>query len=128
MSTLTNLRHQQIRKYDKYRAHIILRLCQFFECERLQDKRINVQKVVERTAAATGASKIIVARIKTDEDVQNWLFDSGESLKTKKKGEVTEKHSALVRHVVRDIYLDKNEIPIVDNILDKTSAVKLQDM
>ena len=58
---------------------------QYFEHQRLQGQRINFQKVVERTGAATGASHNIVAGIKTDEDDENWRFDSGESMKNKKK-------------------------------------------
>ncbi len=101
---------------------------QYFEHERLKGHRINLQKVVERTAAATGASHNIVARIKTEEDVENWLFNSEEPLKTLKKSEVPEKYSALVRYVIRDVYLAKTVVPSVDRILDKISAVKVQDV
>ncbi len=96
MSEPTDIRPQRIRKYEKSHAQIILRVRQYFEHERLEGHRINLQKVVERTAAATGASHNIVARIKTEEDVENWRFNSGEPLKTLKKSEVPEKYSALV--------------------------------
>ncbi len=88
MSEPTDIRPQQIRKYDKSHAQVILRVRQYFEHERFKGYRINLQKVLERTAAATGASHNIVARIKTEEDVKNCRFNSGEPLKTMKKSEV----------------------------------------
>ncbi len=128
MSEPTDIRPQRIRKYDKSYAQIILRVRQYFEHERLKGHRINLRKVVERTAAAAGASHNIVARIKTEDDVENWRFNSGEPLNTLKKSEIPEKYSAIVRYVIRDIYLAKTVVPSVDRILDKISAVKVQDV
>lgn len=99
-----------------------------FEHDRQNGQSMNLQKVVERTVAATGASSNIAIRIKAEKDVKQWKFDTGGSLKTQKKGEVPEKYSARVRHVVREVYLSKTETPCVVTILERINKVKLQDV
>ena len=59
MSNINIGPHKRLRVYDNSHAEIILRVRQYFEFERNQEKSQNLNRVVERTAAATGTSRKI---------------------------------------------------------------------
>ena len=116
------------RKYDRSHAEIILKIRQFFEKERQEQQRIHVNKVVERTAAATGASRNIIARIRNDEDVRNWKYNAGESLSIKRLGEVPKNYCSVIRQIVRDLLLEKIQVPTIDIVFERISQLKVGDV
>ena len=61
--------YQPIRKWDRSRAEIILRVKQFFEREREQNQRMIVNRVIERIMAATGAGRKIILQVKDKKDL-----------------------------------------------------------
>ena len=61
-----------MRAYDQSHMEIVLRVRQFFEQEKIQLRRINLNNVLERIAAATGVNRNIISKIHTIEDVLNW--------------------------------------------------------
>ena len=128
MSNIKKGPHKRLRVYDKSHAEIILRVRQYFEYERNQKKSQNLMKVVERTAAATGASRKIVSLIKTEEDVENWKHPSGKPVQLKRDMDVPPKFCALIRHAVREILLEKLSVPTVDSVLLKLQNMRVQDV
>ena len=100
-------------------AEIIFKVRQLFEKERQEQQRINVNKVVERTSAATGASRNIIARIRNKDDVRNWKDDDGEALSIKRLGEVPKNYCSVIRQVVWDLFLEKKiEVPTIDLVYE----------
>lgn len=80
---MTNVRHARYRKPRKLirsQAELVLRIRNYFEKEKLEQRGLDVNRVLNRTAAATGLSRALVAQIKTEEDVQNWKYDDGDSV------------------------------------------------
>lgn len=61
-------------------AEIILRVRNFFENEKRNPEQIDINKVVERTAAATGVHRSLVSKIKIERDVENWKYAEGTKL------------------------------------------------
>ena len=59
------------RKYDQSHGAMILRMRKHFELELKTGHNINLKKIVDRTASATGVSKSIVRKIKTEKDEEN---------------------------------------------------------
>ena len=128
MTRVRGSAQKRLRKYDKSHAEIILKVRQYFELERRQKKIMNVQQVVQRTAAATGAGKNIVSLIRTEEDVRNWARESGESVNVKRESQVPYKHCALVRQVVRDEFLQKKSVPTLDSLYQKLVQLQVKDV
>lgn len=62
------------RKYNLSNSAMVLRVKRYFEQELRTGHRIKLKKIFERTASAAGASKLIVCKIKTEKDVENWRF------------------------------------------------------
>ena len=123
--------HRRIRKYDKSHAQIILRVREYFEKEKTAGKRIDVQHVVARTAAATGANQNIIVKIRTQEDVNNWEYAAGAALKYNSCRLVPENYKALIRRVLRELYSEKKKVPTIDMIfqrLARTTAADVQDL
>ena len=116
------------RKYDKSHVEIILLIRQFFEKERDTQKRIALNKVVERTAEATGASRNIISRIKTEEDVSNWKYDPGQPLSIRRTRGVPENYRSVIRQVVRDLFLEKTRVPTVDIVFERVSKLTVQNV
>ena len=113
----------RIRKYDKSHAEIILRVRQFFEREREGGKRIHVQKVVERTCAATGVSHNLVTRIRSQEDIDSWSMAPGESVSVIQPNRVPDSYAVLVRQTVRNIFLEKEKVPTLDSIFQRLTSL-----
>ena len=120
--------HKRIRKFDRSHAEIILRVRQFFEMEKSQKKRICVNRVVERTVAATGANHNIVSRIRSQEDIESWQYHCGDSLKYEKKSSVPESFRSIVRMIVRDLFLEKVQVPTVTILYNRISTIQVKDV
>ena len=119
MSAQHTEKSERPRKYDRSHAEIILKVRQFFEKERQEQQRINVNKVVERTAAATGASRNIIAYIRNEDDLRNRKYDAGEALSIKRLGEVPKNYCSVIRQVVWDLFLEKKiEVPTIDLVYE----------
>ena len=116
------------RKYDRFHAEIILKVRQSFEKERQEQQRIHVKKVVERTAAATGASRNIITRMRYEEDVRKWKYDAEEALLIKRLGEVPKNYCSVIRQIVRDVFLEKIQVPTIDTVFEKISQLKVEDV
>jgi len=119
---------QNKRVYDKSHAEIILRVRQYFENEKKHPENINVDQVVARTAAATGVHRSFISKIKTQSDVDNWKHLSGSKLDYKCDMKVPKKFEAVVRTVVRDIFLQKERVPTIELIQDKMESLKIEDV
>ena len=110
MSYIKKSPHKRLGMNDKSHEEIILRVSQYFELEKAIKQRQNLQKVVERTAAATGASRKIVSLIKAEEDVKNWKCSSGDILQQNRDMAVPPKFCSLKRHVVCNMLLKKTSL------------------
>ena len=110
---------KRVRAYDQSHLEIVLRVRQFFENERTQHRRINLNNVVERTSAATGVNKNLVCKIRTIEDVLNWKKKPGVSVKVPQTPQIPDNFCSVIRQVVRDIYLESECVPALDQILEK---------
>lgn len=66
---------------------------------------------MERTAQATGVNRAILWKIKIEEDIRNWSYKPGDQVYFVKKKAGPENFSWLVRQVILDIYLEKDEVP-----------------
>ena len=109
MKGFKNSPHKKLRKVDRSHAEIILRVRQYFENERSNGVCSNLQRVVDRTAKATGVSTKIVNKIRKAEGIEEWQADPGTELQLKRESKVPEVFSALVRKVIRDLFLAKNK-------------------
>lgn len=85
------------RAYNKSHVEIALNVRQYFEMERNNPDSIDVSKVVERTAAATGISARTINKIRNEEDVENWTKQKISKLSYDTKLTVPENYAALVR-------------------------------
>ena len=119
---------KRLRKYDKSHVEIILRVRQYFEHEKTSNKHHKVSQVLERTAAATGASVSTVSLIRTEEDVENWPHQVGVPLKYKRGSVVPHSYCSVVRQVVRDIFLEKTQVPTLDSVFERIRLLKDRDM
>ena len=117
-----------IRKYDKSHAEIIWRVREFFEEEKRLRKRIDVDKVIERTIAATGASKWTVIKLKSPEDVEMWDHQPAETVQVLKNSAVPEPLICVVRKVIRDMFLEKKQQPTLDTIFANILNLKVKDV
>ena len=115
------------RKYDQSHAAMILHVRRYFEQELSTGHRINLKKIVEQTAPATGASRSIVCKIKKEREVENWRFKAGETLQVSQKYVVPNKFSIIVRQIIRYIFLAK-KLPTVDHIYEKICNLKVEDV
>ena len=121
---MTDFNHQQrrnVRAYDSSHMEIVLRVQQFFEEEKREHRRISHNNVIERTAAATGVSKNIVCRVRTIEDVKDWKKKSGDHVHVRCEPQIPSNFASVVRHVIREIYLERTSVPTLDSILDRLS-------
>ena len=107
---------------------LILRVRSYLEQELRTVHRINLKKIVDRTASATGVPTSIVCKIKTEEDVENWRFKAGENLQVALKCVVPNNFSIIVRQVIRDIFLANKKLPTIDQIYEKICALKVEDV
>ena len=118
---------KRVRAYDQSHLEIVLRVRQFFENERTQHRRINLNNVVERTSAATGVNKNLVCKIRTIEDVLNWKKKPGVSVKVPQTHQIPDNFCSVIRQVVRDICLERERVPTLDRILEKLREKTVQD-
>ena len=116
------------RKYDQSHAAMILRVRRYFEEELRTGHRINLKKIVDRTASATRVSASIVCKIKTEKDVENWRFKAGKNLEVARKCAVPNNFSIIARQIIRDTFLAKKKLPTVDHIYEKNSGLKVRDV
>ena len=65
MSVTPKPEKKKIRAYDESDLEIDLSVHQFFEQERKGRSRINLNNVLERTAATTGVNRNFIAQIQT---------------------------------------------------------------
>ena len=114
------------RKYDQSHAAIILRVRQHFEQELGGGKRHKLTHVLDRTAAATGVSRAMISRMRTEEDVQNWLIQSGDNVRVSQEIQVPEGFAIIVRKVIRDLFIEKKVVPLVSRIYERISSLILQ--
>ena len=116
------------RKYEKSHAEIIWRVRQYFKKEFCHGKRLELDHVVERTDAAPDVSPTIVSKFKTDKDVIDWQYENEENITLERKGEVPENYSVIIRQAIRDLFLERKQVPSVSRIYDKTSKIKVEDV
>ena len=95
--------------------------------EKGQGKRIRVQKVVERTCAATGVSHNLVTRIRSQEDIDSRTMDPGESVSVIHPNRVTDCYAVLVRQTVRDIFLENEKFPTLDSIFQRLNSLTFEE-
>ena len=100
----------------------------YFEYERNQKKSQNLMKAVERTPAATGASRKNFSLIKTEADVENWEHPSGKPVQLKRGMDVPPKFCALRRHSVIEIPIENFSVGTVDSVLLKLQNMRVEDV
>ena len=98
-----------------------------FEQERLQHRRISLNKVLGRTALATGINKNLTFKARTLQDVQHCKKKTGAPISVRQANYIPENFSSVVRHVIREINLDGTSDPILDLILDKLLQKRVHD-
>lgn len=70
--------------------------------------------MIDRTSEATGFCKHVINNIKAQEDVENWKYEDGNTIRSDRDYQVPEKYAGLIRHVVREIILEKVQLPTID--------------
>ena len=89
---------------------------------------MNLNHVLQRTMAATGFGRTICSRIKTKEDVKNWPYEDGTTIKCNRESAVPDGYISIVRQIVQDILLEKKTIPTIDEIYSRISSMKVSDV
>ena len=118
----------KVRKFDRSHAEIVLRVRQFFERECQRGKSLYLNRVLERRAAATRGSAITSNKLKSENDLQNWQYEGGESVQVHQNSILPEPFSALVRKVIRDMFLVKVKVPTLDTVYQKILELTIQDI
>lgn len=120
--------HSKFRATTRNQAEIIFRVRRYFEKERQEGKRSNLNQVVVRTCEATGFSKKVVSKIKTEDDVENWKFEDGQKLIYGPSSVVPDNYQSLLRYAVREVILEKIKYPTIDSILQKLRSIHVSDI
>ena len=116
------------RKYDKSHGETIWRVRQYFENELRQGKRIKLSHVVERTTAATGVAKNIICRLKSADDLKNWHIQHDARFGGERVYPIPENFDIIVRQTVRDLFLEKKQMPSLKRILTELAGLKVRDI
>ena len=116
-----------MRAYDQSHMEIVLTVRQFFEQEKIQHYRINLINVLERTAAATGVNRNIISKIHTIEDVLDWKNKPGVPVATRKEPVIPKNFSIVFRLTVREIYLERKQLPTLYLILERIKQKKVNE-
>ena len=117
-----------LRKLNKSHAEVIWRVRKYFEEELHQGKRTHLRNVVERTAAAIGASTRTVSKLKVAEDVENCFGEYKEKIRVHRPSAVLEEMRIVVRKVRRDLFLEKRVTPTLDTIFEGICVLKVDDV
>lgn len=128
MCRITKPTHTKHRVTNKSHVEILFRVKQFFKKERDEGKRINLNKVLERTVAATGIGRTICSRIQTEDDVTNWPHEDGAKLKYNTESSVPDSYISIVRQVVRDIIVEKETYPTIREVQRRLCELKVEDV
>lgn len=120
--------YRRVRKVERSQAEVILRVRRFFEEEKSRGKSINLNSLLDRTAEATGFSRAIIAKIKTEEDIENWKYEDGEPIKYRTESQVPDNFIALVRYAVREVILEKSVNLTIDSVLKKLQSLSFGDV
>ena len=118
---------KKMRAYDQSHIEIVLRVLQFFEQERIQHRRINLNNFPERSTAATRVNRSIISKIHIIEDVLKWKNKPDLPVATRKEPLIPKKFSIIVRQVVREIYLEHKQLPTLDLILEGLKQKKVNE-
>ena len=116
------------RKYDRSHALMIWRVRQFFEQELRSKKRYKLNQVVDRTAAATGVSRTIASKLKSENDVEKAFHEVGEHVAVQQKSQVPDNFRTIVRQTIRDLFLEKKQVPTLDTIFEKLLQIRVEDI
>lgn len=130
-STMSSVPEKSIKKkrsYDRSHIEIVYRVRKYFEEERDNHTKVNVNQVLARTARATGIGKTLVAKIKTQSDVDEWPMESGQNVTCKQPFSVPENYVVLVRKVIREILLEKKKVPSIDEVFNRISELTVSDV
>ena len=128
MADFNDQERGHIRAYDSSHIEIVLRVRQLFEKEKQEHRRINLNNVIERTVIATGVSKNMRCRVRTMEDVKGWKKKSGDRVLVGHRPQFPNNFSSVVRHVIREMYLERTSVPTPDSILDRLRQKKVSDL
>ena len=116
-----------VRSNDQSHMEVALGVRQFFEQERLQHRRISLNNVLESTALETGINKNLVYKVRKLEDIKHWKKKPDAPTSVQRASHIPENFSSVIRHVVREIYLDGSCVPTSDVILDELLQKRVQD-
>ena len=77
-----------VRKCDKLNVEIILHARQYFEDECFRGQSFNFNGMADRAPAKPAVSANIVDKIRTEEDLKNWAYESGQFIASLHKAQV----------------------------------------
>ena len=66
---------------------------------------------------------MIIKKIGTEEDFENWAYECGQSTAYSDKAQVSESFALLVRKRIRDMLLERKRKPTIDLIYEKILQV-----
>ena len=128
MSRVKKELYLRARKLNQSQAGIVLRVRRFFEQEKKQGKAVNLNSLLDRIAEATGFVRTIVAKIKTEQDVDDYKYDDGHDITFEGKSFAPDKYSSLLRHAARELILDETKSITVDATFEKLSSIAYADV
>ena len=124
MADFNDQQRRNVPAYDSLDTEIVLRVRQFFENEKREHRRINLNNVIERTAAAAGVSKNIICRVRTIEDVKDWKKKSGDHVHVRREPQIPSNFASVGRHIIREKCLERTSVSTLDSILDRSRQKK----
>lgn len=116
------------RALNKSHIEIVFKVKEFFKHKKLHDQYLYVGDVAKTTAAATGVSRATVFKIGGQEDVDNWALEHGSKLRYNSKMVVPDNFAAVIRKIVRDIFLEKERVPTIDSVFERIKQYTVQDI
>ena len=125
---MLKVKTKAVRAYDTSHMEIVFNVLKYFEKERQGYRRINLNNVIRMTAAATGVNKNIVCRIRTVDGVINWQKKPDDTVNVQRESKVSANFSPVIRHVVREMYLERISIPTLDTILERLKSKKVHQL
>ena len=113
---------------NRSHAEVIFRVRRYFENEELCQRRSDLHKVIQRTVEATGFCKKTVSKINSELVVTNWKFQGAQCVQRNRSMNVGKKYESVVRQVIRNLFLEKKEVPTLDSVLTKLKGLNLSDV
>lgn len=120
--------YRRARTVTRSIAEVIFRVRKYFEREKRLKHALNLNQILERTVEATGFSRGVVKKIKSQDDVDSWKYLDSDVTSYKSTKQVLDKYESLVRYAVRKLILEKIKFPTISLVQEKLQTLNVANV